>query len=1439
MKESVYIGIGASAGGLEVLKELLLKLPSDQNYVYIIAQHLDPHKKSHLSEILNQYTPMPVLLLGEDVNLRANTVSILPAGYELLAQDAGLILRKSAPSHYSATPSLDTLFTTLAKYKHKHAVGIILSGTGKDGTEGLCKIQESGGISIAQNPSEAPYPSMPQSAINAQCVDYILSAKEIATELVSIIKKTPKPLFEIATLLRKKKNFDISKYKQETILRRIEKRMLLTDIATLSGYLTYIDKNPKELTLLYENILIGVTNFFRDEKPFALLEELLLEYLRPKESGYKLRVWSVGCSTGEEAYSLAILIDTVAAKLGKSFDVSIFATDIDDGALKIAKEGLYHHKLLNNLNEEKLSRYFTKKEDGYQINSAIRSQIIFTHHDILQDPPLINQDLISCRNLLIYIQQETQEEILRLFHSSLKDEGILFLGTSESLLSQQRYFSQLHSSNRLYKKRLTPNPPKISPHYFSKHLEEKSTQKPVLQTNREEFNIQEKIANTIDRIFSREILVVDTNNSIIYKQGENPFLKIPDGYVTANILDNIHTELHYHVSKLLKEVSKTLDVEHTPYIEVELSPKRTTFVKVIAAPLEEQMQNPLILLYFQEIEAASLCFSTEDFMANDAHLLQSFKQQIQELKRDNKELLSEVNISTERLQLLNEELQSSNEELQSANEELETSNEELQSSNEELHVAIENEQALYKKLSLILSSTHDGIIGFDKDGNHTFVNKAAIQMLGYTEEELIGKNGHRMWHHTKPDGTHFDIHECAIHSHIKEGKSYLAEDVFWRKDGSSFEVEILQNPLVEDGVVMGAVLSFHDVSEKNRIKREAEQEHKLADLYLNTFGTIVLMLDTQGNIININQEGSNMLGVSKKKLIGQNFIKNYIEKDLKEEIGALFDSLVQNKLSDEKYHINNIIDMQGNKHLIRWTNNHIQDDDGNTTAILASGIDITQESELSQKLFEQEHLYKLTFEEADVGIAHSSLDGKWIDVNEHLSKLLGYEKEEFSEHSVEEFTYPQDRQLDIQMKEHLLHQGQSSYHTEKRYIKKDGSIMWASVAVVLLKDAAGEPLYFLKIIRDISELKLLMYQLEAEKTKFEKIIEFAPIPIIMYDALQKNTLLINRAFSDTFGYELTDIPTIESFLHKAFASVQAERLQELQRYYDNPLQTQQVKQSITTKSGEKKIELLSAVVLDDKEIAEKKSYMITMLDITDLQKKEELMLAQSRQAAMGDMLSMIAHQWRQPLSVISMIANNIQVQLDLSDTIEPQELRKFIASLHTQTQYLSQTIDDFRDFFKPDRDKEEILLSTLLQRLRNLIQKSLEDNKIALSVETPQEYTLHTYSNQLIQVLVNLINNAKDAINETQPEQPHIKITTELQKEELRLHVCDNGGGIDPSIEDKIAEPYVTTKAQNGTGLGLYMSKVIMTKQLGGRLFWSCSDTGCCFSLALPLNDAK
>lgn len=1189
MQESIYVGIGASAGGLHALEKLLSKLPTKMNYVYIIAQHLSPDKESRLANILSKSTTMPVKEATSECKFSSNHVYVIPPSYNLTIKKHRLILEKKPSLEHTTTPSIDTMLESIALYKKNDSVGIILTGAGHDGTIGAKKIKESAGITIAQNPEEAEYESMPKTAIDSGNIDYILDVEDIADSLSSIImdkrytQETPTPyaLKTIKNLLHEKENFNIHKYKNETIIRRINKRMLLLHISTLDEYLRYLQENPKESRLLYQDILIGVTSFFRDTEAFEALEKELYLYLKDKPEGYEFRVWSIACSTGQEAYSLAMLVSKISKILEKTFKIVMFATDIDNSSLKIAREAYYTKESLNNINKDLLDEYFIPFKQGYKVISSLRDQIVFTEHNLLSDPPFINQDIISCRNLLIYLLPEAQQELFTLFHHSLKEHALLFLGSSESTLVSVQYFFSLDKEHKIYKKENLKQPPKISSHFFSKHTQQKSKAVAYKIESNSPETIEKQISDSIFNIFAPNFVLIDKSYSIVYKKGELPFINLNSGFVTLNIIDNISDELKYDMKELLNCAFKSFEIQSTKFIELNLPSSEKTFVRVIAYPLTDVNNSSMLLLYFQELNPQEIQFHTESLLfADESAMIKSLMTQLNDTRENNHLLLDELSVNKENMQLMNEELQSSNEELQSSNEELETSNEELQSSNEELHASILNIQKLQDKLSLILNSTRDGIVGLDIDGNNTFINDAAQDMFGYTEDELIGKNGHMLWHHTKANGEHYPIEECPQHQNLDNGTSNRKENLYWRKDGSSFEVEVQQSPVIENEKIVGAVLSFHDISERKRLKRVAKHEHQLADQLMNVEGMIVLTLDTEGNISMINTQGCNLLKINQEDAVGKNFIQNFIPENIRDEIQAIFKTVINKDVDLVTHNINTVVDIDKEEHIIAWTNNYLKDFDGNITGVISSGV-----------------------------------------------------------------------------------------------------------------------------------------------------------------------------------------------------------------------------------------------------------------DITEIQNKDKIMLSQSRQAAMGDMLAMIAHQWRQPLSVISLVSNNIRANMELDIEVTKDELDNLLTTLDEQSQYLSSTIDDFKNFFKPEKEREEIEISLIFSRLMTLIQKSVENNSIKLNLPTHQDTRLYTYPNQIIQILLNLINNAKDAILEFNPQNGVIGITLDKTETEIVIGVCDNGGGIDKSVLDKIGQPYVSTKSKNGTGLGLYMSQIITKKYLNGQLYWENHKDGCCFYLSLPTDN--
>ncbi|MDQ7043530.1 MAG: PAS domain S-box protein, partial [Sulfurimonas sp.] len=1165
---------------------------------------------------------------------------------------------------------------------------------------------------------------------------------------------------------------------------------------------------------------------------FEILEEKVEEYLLDKPDGYELRVWSIACSTGEEAYSLAILISKISKKLHKTFNVSIFATDIDDKALSVARKAYYSKEVLKNLPKDLLNEYFIANETGYTITSSLREKIVFTNHNLLSDPPFINQDLISCRNLLIYIIPEAQQDIFTLFHYVLKEHGLLFLGSSESTLMSAKYFMPIDSEHKIYKKEKLKNPPRISSHYFTKHISNKEVILNKQFNKKNDKSIQQKIANSIFDFFAAEFILVDKDYSIVYKKGNLPFLKMNDGFVSLNIIDNLDNLLKYDVKELLNEMFQKKELQTSKFIELQTQEFGKFFVRVIIYPFHDMGDSTMALLYFQQLSSADFQFSSQSLIFPDQKsMIDNLLGEISELRERNHNLLDELKVDQENMQLLNEELQSSNEELQSSNEELETSNEELQSSNEELHITIQNMQELKNKLSLILNSTQDGIIGLDMQGNHTFANDAALTMLGFNLDELLGRNAHDLWHHTDKNGHYVAREKCKIHNSLIKGESFRAESLFWRKDRSSLEVAFLQNPIIKNNIVVGSVISFHDISEINRLKRLNQQEHQLAELFLKTKETIVMTLDINGLVSMINEQGCTLLKTSNSAIIGKNWFDNFIPHQNIKEIKGVFQQVMLSKENLVSHYTNRVLNAKGEILTIAWTNSLLYDTQKNIIGILTSGINVTKEENLYKMLHQQKDLYKLTFEEADIGIAHISLKGKWIDTNEYLTKLLGYTKSEFKKLSIDDISLDSEM-YDKELKEKLLQNRQENYHQERQLKHKNGSVIWVSLSVVLLRNTEGEPLYFLEIIKDISEIKLLMYQLQQEKNQLKDIIEFTPLPVMLHSKEGK-ILLVNKVFRENIGYSKEELSDMHSLLENLYEEKDRESAN---NFYNNIFKSSVIKKeqhTIYTKNKEEKIGILNSILLQNS--FENSTVALTaMIDITELQKKEELMIAQSRQAAMGEMLAMIAHQWRQPLTVISMASNNIHAKLELEEEMQKDELQELVKDLDKQTEYLSHTIDDFRDFFKPESQKEFISVEAIITKLLTLVEKSLEANAIIIKLPKSSQIMLLTYPNQLIQVLLNLTNNAKDAIIEHNPLSREIELTLSENDDMISLGICDSGGGIKKSVLSKLGQPYVSTKSKNGTGLGIYMSKTIVSKYLHGHLHWTTNSHGSCFYIDLP-----
>ncbi|MDO5572864.1 MAG: chemotaxis protein CheB [bacterium] len=726
-KENYIVGIGASAGGLEALQKLLTALPSNTGYPYIVVQHLSPDYKSLLGEILSKYTDMPVVQVEDGMLIKPDFVYVIQPGKNMKISNGKLHL--SSQKEKELNLPIDMFFRSLAEEAKEHAIAIILSGTGSDGTNGIRSIKENDGMIIAQEPDSAKFDGMPRSAIRTGLVDAQLTPEEIALELQHISNatmesgqaaKTERQVDEelmrrIYAILKKISNVNFTHYKQNTILRRIERRMMLTHKETLQEYVDYLYESSEEVRTLSREVLIGVTNFFRDPEFFqSLKDNAIQDILLRSTAEESIRAWVAGCSTGEEAYSIAILFCEVMESLKIKRTVKIFATDLDVEAVTFAGKGTYSENIMDSVSPARLSHYFTRQNNSYTINRDIRKMIVFSPHNVFQDPPFGRLDLISCRNMLIYFQPVLQNDLFAIFHTSLKDGGYLFLGKSEAIGVYTEAYPVVDAAAKLFRHRADVKiaGAKAIPYLQNGLMDDDYLDDPDTHPNRRlipgEMGADEQgaIDTTLLERFMPACLVVDDKNELIHTYGENSnYVHFSLGKVSNVLYDVITEDLKIPVSTLLKEAREKCQM--VQYKDISFTGEReNAVINLTALPISgrrgEGSENYYALVFTDTKQRGEL----EDAVPYEIDRVAS--QRITDLEQDLSDVQERLQRSVSEQECVNEELQAANEELLTANEELQSSNEELQSVNEELYTV----NTEYQLKLTELADTNDDIANF-------------------------------------------------------------------------------------------------------------------------------------------------------------------------------------------------------------------------------------------------------------------------------------------------------------------------------------------------------------------------------------------------------------------------------------------------------------------------------------------------------------------------------------------------------------------------------------------------------------------------------------------------------------------------------------------------------------------------------------------------------
>lgn len=759
------VGIGASAGGLEAFEAFFNACPADTGMAFVLVSHLPPEHHSLLAEILQRSTNMPVNQVVDQDKVVPNHVYIIQPNCDMSILNGVLQLSKTTAERGQHLP-IDIFFRSLAEDKADKSIGIILSGTASDGVLGLRAIHDAGGVCMVQTPATAKYDGMPQSAIHSGYVTNILNV-EVMPEMLQKISRqsgprlnasalvTPDTLNGMSQILQQIRNstgHDFSLYKKSTIGRRIERRMTMNHIQDIEVYAHFLKQNSKEIQSLFSDILINVTGFFRDKEAFIILKrDILPALIADKPDDYTFRVWVAGCSSGEEAYSIAIILRELMDDMHKKFKVQIFATDLDDDVISRARSGSYPIYIAQDIGPERLQRFFTLDEHGYKIKKEIRQMVVFAVQSVIKDPPFIRLDLLSCRNLMIYLEQEQQERLIPIFNFALKPGGVLFLSNSESITDHTNLFKPLNRKWKFYQAQKSEAKPRLilSENLTMTNKDNLESQK-IAPRNVPAHNIATLTNRILLQSYAPASVTTDAKGNILYVHGDtSSFLSTPSGPVTTNVMDMAHTGLQ---SALRTAVQSALQGEPSTGNDVVMHTKqgerRVSFsVRRLTQPISEDSDDEILLLVsFKEEAGRPVPKRKRGKSASASEEHQRIEQLERELilARENQQsTIEEMQATNEELKSSNEELQSTNEELQSSNEELETSKEELQSLNEEtitvnseLNTKVEQLSISKNDLNNLMENVNTGIVFLDYELKIRRYTKEAVKVYRLIPTDL-------------------------------------------------------------------------------------------------------------------------------------------------------------------------------------------------------------------------------------------------------------------------------------------------------------------------------------------------------------------------------------------------------------------------------------------------------------------------------------------------------------------------------------------------------------------------------------------------------------------------------------------------------------------------------------------------------------------------------
>jgi len=1456
------VGVGASAGGLAAFKKFLGSIPEDSGMAYVLVQHLDPKHESLLPELLQKATKVPVLEITDDIKVEPDHIYIIPSNKMLLATDGILKLSpRPAPKSNKRNLPIDLFFSSLAAVHQSHSLGVVLTGTGSDGTEGLRAIKDEGGITFAQDEASAEWKEMPRNAVNAGVVDFVLELGEIPKRIVEVISafgqnekgnevrsQNEEDVFrQILALLRINKGTDFTYYKQTTIHRRILRRMVINKNKEPATYLAYLRENREAQDQLYQDLLIPVTTFFRDHDTFdKLCESTLPLIVKNKEDNGTIRLWVAGCSTGQEAYSLAICIteylkanpELYTTKGSPSKDrVQIFASDISEPAIVKARKGIYTKNEVEEVSPGRLKEYFSKFNGGYQLNKEVRELCVFAVHNLLKDPPFGNMDLISCRNVLIYFQPYLQKKALSIFHYALNPKGYLLLGKSETTGSLPEHFTPVQKGDKLFMRKNTPE----------KFMPSSSKQSEQALRNREKRNMAiekrrtdfKKTADEIllDNYTAASVVVNESMNIVLFRGKTGDYLELKSGFPSHDLTKMAKRGLAFELRNLLHKVKKgdvSVIKEKIPF---DMNDGKK-LISIEAVPLLN-MEEPHYLIVFHPPLTPSKKSTTKKVKADEKDLrIEQLEKELMQSREDMRAITEDQEAANEELQSANEELLSSGEELQSLNEELETSKEELQSTTEEITVMNGeliglNEQVTEERnfAEAIVSTIREPLLVLDKElkvisANSSFYKTFQVEETE-TEGKLIYELGNKQW----------DIPTLRdlLEEILPEKESLVDYEMTHTFESIGQRTMLLNAREIkrENRAKKMILLAIEDVTlRKQAIEGVAESRDQLyfaiEAAHLGTFDYNPVANKFTGNDrlkewFGLQPEDDIALGSAIEAIAvrDQPRVSQAIQEAVQFSSGGYYDIIYNLEGRDDREE--KIVRAQAQAYF-----------DENKTAYRLTGIveDITERKQAEEKLLESVNRYHEMIHSSPSLIA--ILEGEdfiLTEANDAILDQLGKGKGIIGKLYLEAVPELEEQGLGDLLRE-VYKTGKPYYAHEMpvdliRGEKREHS--YFNFVYQPQRDTQGKIVGVAIIANEVTAQAEFNEEIRKSQARYQQLANIIP-DMITNATVDGEVFYYNESWTDFSGWDMKKLK--EQGWVKL---MHPEEVQAVEQNWMNAVKTGndfEMELRILDKNGDFKWHISRAIPVKDE------SGKITMWvgSNTEIHKLKE------EEKRKEDFLKMVSHELKTP---ITSIKGYTQLLLSLMEGKEIQwdslPIKPSLQRIDNQIKRLTRLISEMLDLNRIE--ESQLVLQKKVFNINELVEDTVQDIKYAhkqthITFHAETSCQINADRDRIGQVLINFITNAI----KYSPDDKNIEIKVfQANDTQVSVSVRDHGIGIEKKDQQNIFKRFYRVSGKNeetysGFGIGLYLAQEIIERHDGLIRVKSKKGEGSEFIFTLPVH---